>query len=663
MKKIRVLLMENNLEALLRRLQDLESVHLVSIKERLIRWENLIEVYPLEKTGNPRSGEQQFELNIKRTFEGPIEFKSETGGSFEYTPFQEIDRWERVKNQLDTLVNKLELDPEPGFLDQYIKQREIKLVPVSPDEEENLLQQAEEIIDNSRRQVESIIDKYSPVKTALQVAGKYDFDIDLIKGSDNITVIMGFGPAENLQILERDLAERLPYARIYSEGRGRNRYVFVVSLRLYRSTVIENLENRGFEIISIPEELKGSIPQVLTWIERQIVKVREDNRETLFKLSDAVGAKIDRLMALEKLGKTGNIVALEGWVPENKVDVTLESITQAVGGVSRVLVTDPDEHEENIPTLLEGLFEPFSSLVETYDVPRYNEVDPSPFMAFFFTFFVGLMIGDAALGILVTAIGIIFLRGAGSRSEGMNNLSKVVIVSGISSVFFGLITGQFMFGVLEEFTGGAVQIPVLWLNPADDPLGFLPITLLMGVIHLGSGVMVGLTNNLVHSRVREIIGDQVSTSFLIGGVGILAATGQFRLMGWGLLGYSIIVLGVASLIFGHGPSGLLELTSILSNLISYIRLLALNMATTWMGRTFVLLSGMILPVAYLGLPLAILLMLFSQFFMVFISSFSTFAHALRLHYVEFFGNFFMGGGTKFSPLKADRRYTLIRGEL
>jgi len=617
--------MGEHLEDLLRALQNLESVHLVNVSERLMKWESLIQ-------------------------------------SME-PPLQNLNKWERARTRLAAILDDMGLDPEPGFLDQYIKPLERKPLPITRQEEDELLKSADEVMADIRRQISSVVDRYVPVREALAEMSHHDFDISLIKPSDEVTIYLGTVASESIRIIQRDLTERLPYTRLYSEGKGRTRYLVVASLKIHEAEVSDILERRGFQRIPVPDELEGPTSSVIRWIDARVAEVREKNREPVYKLSDAVSGILGRLEAMEKLGRTGNIIVLEGWVPQVRAQETMNTVLDATKGMARVAVTLPDEPEENIPTHLGGPFSSFASLVETYDVPRYNEVDPSSFMALFFTLFVGLMIGDIALGALVAAAGYVFLRGAGSRSHGMKDLSKVIIASGFSSVLFGILTGSFMSGVLEEFTDGAIRLPVLWLSPADDPLGFLPVVLMIGVLHLGVGILLGLVNNLMNARYRSILGDQVSATLLLAGAGVFMVKGQFALAGWGLLGYGTVAAGVIALLLGHGPSGLLELTKILSNIISYIRLLALNMASTWMGRTFVLLSAMLMPIAYVGLPLTIFLLAFSQFFLVFISSFSTFAHALRLHYVEFFGRFFMGGGTRFKSLRVERKYTyVVKGE-
>ena len=118
-------------------------------------------------------------------------------------------------------------------------------------------------------------------------------------------------------------------------------------------------------------------------------------------------------------------------------------------------------------------------------------------------------------------------------------------------------------------------------------------------------------------------------------------------------------IGIAFLIIGQGPVGLLDITRLLSSVISYVRIMAINLASAWMSRTFVLLAGLLFGFGLVGPIMSAILLIVAHFFIVFISSFATFAHSLRLHYVEFYGRFFSGGGIQFSPLESSRDYTTL----
>jgi V/A-type H+-transporting ATPase subunit I len=270
------------------------------------------------------------------------------------------------------------------------------------------------------------------------------------------------------------------------------------------------------------------------------------------------------------------------------------------------------------------------------------------------------MMGDISLGAILLLGGFLIYRGAGSRSEKMAALAKILLLSGVVSIVFGVLTGQFMGGAIELFSQGQVVLPIFWMSPADEPINFMLVVLVIGVIHLLAGLVLGVINNLANRQIRTMVGDQLSMLLMFLGGAIIVVTGNYQFEGYGMLGYSAVIGGLATLLIGKGPIGLLEITKIISNIISYVRILALNMASTWMGRTFVLLAGMLINIEYFGLPMAVILLLFSQFFLVFISSFSTFAHSMRLHYVEFFGRFFTGGGVNFSPLKCEKMYTELK---
>lgn len=234
----------------------------------------------------------------------------------------------------------------------------------------------------------------------------------------------------------------------------------------------------------------------------------------------------------------------------------------------------------------------------------------------------------------------------------MKSLSVVLLCIGLSAVLFGFLTGEFM--------GNLIEFPAIIISAADDPIDFLLMVIAIGMMHIVFGSILGILNNIFKREFRKMIGDQLSTLLLIASAAFFLSTGRFEPQGSSVIAYAVGVVGLATLIIGKGPLGLLDLTRLLSNVISYVRILALNMATAWMSRTFVLLGGLLVGVYLMGPVLNGVLLLFSHFFIVFISVFATFAHALRLHYVEFFGRFFTGGGTKFSPLTSKREYTILK---
>lgn len=614
MRKLRVLILDEFVNEVLRVLQAESDVHLVDIKRSLPRWENLLQPHDTK---------------------------------------QEIRRWKGILNRVEELLRDLELKKELGILDQLFKPRERPAVEVDLGEEMRLLNNAEDLIATVEKEIEENIKKFQVVRQLLWELRTAKIDVDHLRSTERLYIKLGKMPNDEIPRLENELESRVRYASVYASGKKRLKFLAVVSVSKFSEGIENILDKYTFQEISLPKEASGSPNQCIRFLDSKANNILKKYESRILCLHDGVVAKIERLKNKEKLGKMGRIFVLEGWVPEKNKEHIKVVIREGAEGYATVLVSPPDEPESEIPTHLKDrkIIGRFRMLTEMYGMPLYNEIDPTPFLAVFFIFFVGLMSADVAIGTTIIITSVFINRGAGTRSEKMKDLSVILLYLGISTVFFGVLMGECM--------GGIVKLPVFWMSAADNPIDFLFIVIGIGMGHLIFGAVLGILNNLYRKEYRKMLGDQISSLFLIGGAVPFLLTGQFAFEGITVVGYGMGVTGLVALLAGKGLTGWLELTRLLSSVISYVRILALNMATTWMSRTFVLLGGLVVGVSVAGPFLSGILLLFSHFFIVFISIFATFAHSLRLHYVEFFGRFFIGGGTKFSPLTSERAYTTL----
>jgi V/A-type H+-transporting ATPase subunit I len=110
------------------------------------------------------------------------------------------------------------------------------------------------------------------------------------------------------------------------------------------------------------------------------------------------------------------------------------------------------------------------------------------------------------------------------------------------------------------------------------------------------------------------------------------------------------VLAIGLLLKGEGFMGLIELPSIISNIVSYARIMAVGLASVFLAilinntASGLYEMGMLWFIV-LGIPLIIV----GHGFNLALGIFSPFLHSVRLHYVEFFTKFYQGGGKEFSP--------------
>lgn len=614
MRKLRALILDEFIDNVLRVLQADGNIHVVDVKKTLPRWENLPQPYTTE---------------------------------------QEIRQWQSTLNRIERILSGLGLKKELGLLEQLFKPKERAPIEIDPAEETELVNNAEGIVATVEKEIEEKIKKFQLVRSLLWELRTAKIHIEELRSTERLYIKLGNIANEEIPPLENELKSRIRYVSIYVSGKKRIRFVALVSLSRFSEEIEKALGKYNFQEIPIPKELSGNPSSCLRFLDVQSRSILKKYERQILCLYDALLAKIERLKAKEKLGKTERVFVLEGWIPEEKEENIKALIEKASEGHATVVVSPADEPESEIPTLLKKrkIIGCFRMLTEMYGTPLYNEIDPTPFLAIFFTFFVGLMSADLAIGTTIIIGGILIRQGAGSRSKNMKSLSVIILCIGISAVLFGFLMGEFM--------GGVVKLPILWISGADAPIDFLLIVITIGIGHVVFGIMLGFLNNIFKRRFRKIVGDQISMLLLIGSATVFLLTGRFEFQGTSIAGYVMGIAGLATLIIGKGLIGLLELTRLLSNVISYVRILALNMATTWMSRTFVLLGTLLINIYLVGPVLNGVILLFSHFFIVFIAVFATFAHALRLQYVEFFGRFFIGGGTKFSSLTSERAYTIL----
>ena len=169
---------------------------------------------------------------------------------------------------------------------------------------------------------------------------------------------------------------------------------------------------------------------------------------------------------------TENSFYLTFWADEKTAKEIAEN-TEHIESI-KIIIEEPDAvSHTTVPTKLKNnyLCRPFEDFVKMYGVPMYNEIDPTPLLAFFYTLFFGMMFGDFGHGIVLFIIGIILtvLKKGGF-------IGKILIPIGISSVIFGLL-----YGVCFGFEGHMAIIRPLWFTPMEHKTRILLITVGIGV--------------------------------------------------------------------------------------------------------------------------------------------------------------------------------------
>ena len=270
------------------------------------------------------------------------------------------------------------------------------------------------------------------------------------------------------------------------------------------------------------------------------------------------------------------------------------------------------------------------------------------------------MLSDAAYGAILTIGSFIILKMF--NIEGlMKKIMKLFMYCGISTMFWGIMFG----GVFGDMFG----ISALWFNPVEDPMTLLVFSLIFGGIHLFVGMGIKAYILIKSGHMVDAVCDIFLWYILLIGL-VLFGVGNMITPVLSEIGKYMSIIGAVGILFTGGRSkkgigkitgglgSLYGITSYLSDVLSYSRLLALGLATGVVSQVINTL-GKMLGGGIVAIVAMVIVFIIGHVFNLAINTLGSFVHSSRLQYVEFFGKFFEGGGTAFNPFKRRTKYVEI----
>ncbi len=425
-------------------------------------------------------------------------------------------------------------------------------------------------------------------------------------------------------------------------------------------------------------------------IERKIASLKKELKELGDKEAERLLVAKEQLEIIRKieeakglLGKTDQTYVIKGWVPEDGVDKTLQAIKKTSegnclleykrAGLTRAAGHGEKAQEHPPPSLLKNpkIAKAVEALTTSFGVPNYNELDPSIIMVFSFPFIFGIMFGDVGHGLILLLAGIaLYISGRKSAKVGemigyFVKGSPLIILCGLFAIVFGFLYNEF-FGptglaelIREQFHAIGLTIPY-WFSPSKQPMLLLKYCIYIAIIHISSGLILSLINNLMNKRFKEAIAGPLlwlwsywsgCYLFLTYGSKMLTVAFNPSVMFQFILLPFLVMLIVRSKL--HGMEGFGEalesFIASISNTISYARILALNLAHAIFSEMALLGTGIFLVVTFTAFTFMILTL----------EAVITFMHTFRLHLIEWFLKFYAGTGTLYKPFVITREFTTI----
>jgi len=552
---------------------------------------------------------------------------------------------------------------------------------------ENTLEEVESETKPKEEKLSQLDSSKTELENALKVAQNlinFDVDLALLEGSEYVSFITGKISTEsydNFIASLKDITDEIVVFDQETEEKG-FRTLVIVTLKQHSDEVLSQLRKLEFERFEF-SGLEGKPYEIISKSENEVESITSKKESVLNDLADVSDKWLKQLMALKEqleiekqrneifssFGETENTKMFEGWVTEKKLNDALVTIDESTDGHSIVDVTDPDVNNDNIPVHLDNprFAKPYEMFVHMYSPPNYREIDPTVMMAIVFPFFFGFCLTEAGYGIVDALVGYLIFRGMGRNSKTWANLGLIMVACGVWAVILGLVTNSFIGDFIPRFiwgdSSGMLPTTISSINSFVHPENILIIALVVGVIHLNMGLIFGAYNNLVRGDVREALGAQIVWFVLEAGV-ILLAVGY--LLGLGIVLYSgvgVLILSLVMLLYFNGLFGLMDVSGFMGNVLSYARLLALCLSTGGIATTVNILTGIVgemIPV--IGIVLAPIVFIGGQIANGAFQTLGAFINSLRLHYVEYFAQFYIGGSQKFRAFRAKRKYTDLGGK-
>ena len=421
-------------------------------------------------------------------------------------------------------------------------------------------------------------------------------------------------------------------------GRERVRHMPLPSRyeKLSFAGAVRAMENRRLEIPAEFDRAQRELhellaPHVVAWTAA---------RERLL-------AEIEQIEAVTHAGATSRTFVVVGWTPRARVPELREELEHSVG---RELVLEElsPRGEAEPPVLMRNrkLARPFEFLVRFLDLPRSGSLDPTMLMALFLPLMIGVMVGDIVYGALLLGLSLIVRRWFAAGSAALRDLTRVFVAGALWAIVFGLLFGEALGDV-----GHKLGLPALWFyrGGADAVEPLLLFALALGAVHVVLGQLLGLWRSASARRGSELLNRSGSLLALVGVLG-LAAVAADRVPGGALapsVAAAAVVVGLTLLIVRRGALGLimgpLEFVGTLGNVLSYLRLAAVGLASAYLAMVANELA--VLGPIWLGIFVGV----FFHALNLGLATLSPMIQALRLHYVEFFSKFYEGGGQPFRP--------------
>ncbi len=361
--------------------------------------------------------------------------------------------------------------------------------------------------------------------------------------------------------------------------------------------------------------------------------------------------KIEFLQCRDAMLDCGEISVLQGFVPASDIEKLQKLASESGWGM---LAEDADSTREAVPTLLKTpkwvkLIKPLFDFLAIS--PGYDELDVSGAVMIFFTIFFGILIGDAGYGavfFLISLIGFIKNR----KNPAPKAVCKLVLMLSCAAIAWGAMTGNY-FGM------SLPGIPALTEASVKDQNTQL-VCFFLGFVQICAGHFWRAVINLKWRNIGSQLGwilVMIGNFILV--EKMLVKPGAYPMYMIYFYAVGILLIAIcevnwrdAGSIFGF-PSNIINS---FVDLLSYIRLFAVGMASYYLAFSFNMMAENVMQSGIIGIVAGVVILFLGHSLNIALAILSVLVHGVRLNTLEFSNHVgLQWGGFAYKPFAEHKK--------
>ena len=628
MKRLRLIALESDQTALLRRLQKLGCLQLSEPPSDEAAWEGLLH------RQTDQSAQRQGQLRLLQNA---------------------LDVLKRYAPQKTGLLTPRPAVSEQDFLDDSTLAEDLAV--------------AQEVADHAAElnRLKAQETRLTSERASLVPWQTLDLPMDLT-GTRTVDVITGTVPGPvDFDQLQGQLADQVPEAALYRLSQSSEQQcLLLICHKSATNAALELLRASGLTTGQL-NSWHGTVAENAERLDDELDRVRRDaaleqsflvdlgvRQDDLRLTADRIATELDREENAHRLMTDQCIVCLQGWVPEPSVKKLTDLLDQFDCAYD---LADPTEEEyPEVPVQLKGnvFTRSMNCITEQYSLPAYDGIDPNPVMAPFFIFFFGMMMADMAYGILMIVGSLLFLK---KKRPADPSFMEMIFWCGISTFIFGALTGGFFGDFIPQLCkiinpASTFELPALF-TPLKDTMSIMIGSLVLGLIQIITGMTVSTVKKTKDGHFPDALWDEITWWVILAGLALM-------ILKIGTVGGVPVVLVIGGLMLVYGSTrnakGFGKVTALISAIyngvtgffsdtLSYVRLMALMLSGSVIAQVFNTLGA-----TFGSVIIFIIISMIGNALNLALNLLGCYVHDMRLQFLEFFNRFYKDGGKAYQPL-------------